>query len=101
MEEEGNPVMSTHPHNRWSTLLAGFLLAAALALITAPSAPSVAALTSLSDCQAGPETECCTCGKWEGKFFCHPRAKTGGVVCRDAGEHCPLDQPHCWMPQKE
>ena len=82
--------MSTRSSNRWSMLLAGCLLAAALALVTAPAPPSLMAFSS--DCQASPESACCTCGGSGSDYFCHPGADTGGVVCRDDG-YCPVPQP--------
>ena len=98
--------MSTCPRKRWSTLLlAAGLLAAVLALATVPPIPSLAALTSFSDCQAGPDSKCCTCGETEpeegeeeGEYFCHSNAYRGGVVCRDDG-YCPR-APVCMMPPR-
>ncbi len=82
---------SVSHHSNWGILLASCILAATLALATTPSVPSLAAMRSDfgSDCQAGPDSSCCTCGEYEGEYYCHPNADTGGVVCRDDG-YCPI-----------
>lgn len=84
--------MSTHSRNQWTMLLAGCVVAVALAIVTASTTPSLAAFSS--DCQASPESACCTCGGSGEDYFCHPGATTGGVVCRDDG-YCPVPQPRC------
>lgn len=89
--------MSREYHSRYGFLLASLIVAAALGFIAAPTAPSYASIGLGADCQAGPESLCCTCGEIEGRYYCHPSAETGGVVCRDDG-YCPISQPICYVP---
>jgi len=76
-------------------LTGAIVVAAGLALFTVPPIPSAA---FSGNCQASPESACCTCGTSQGEYFCEDGATAGGVVCSNDG-YCPVPQPMCIVPE--